>query len=124
MDTPQALTGQRRDHGDAESEDAADVTAHVHGWTALLEPFYRRYETVAVRIGLAGNALFVVGSVVFLFGPSLPATLCWLLGSLGMLVRAVGRLYADERAAYDRNHGHDGGEAMAAARRQLDTSPE
>lgn len=90
----------------------------------FLEPFYRRYEHVATRIGVAGNLLFVIGSVLFLFGPSLAATLCWLFGSTGMLVRAVGRLYANERTRYDRLHGHDGGEAMAAARRELDTSPE
>lgn len=92
--------------------------------TSLLEPFYRRYEHVAVRIGIAGNALFVVGSALFLFGPNLAATLCWLFGSMGMLVRAVGRLYADERREYDRVHGRDGGEAMAAARRDIDTAPE
>ena len=90
----------------------------------FLEPFYRDYEAVAVRIGLAGNVLFVLGSVLFLFGPSLWATLCWLLGSMGMLVRAVGRLYADEVEQDRRIHGHDGGEAMAAARREVDTAPE
>lgn len=91
---------------------------------SILEPFYRRYEAVAVRIGIAGNVLFVVGSVLFLFGPSLAATLCWLFGSLGMLVRAVGRLYADEVQGWRRTHGHDGGEAMAAARRDIDTAPQ
>lgn len=90
----------------------------------LLEPFYRRYEVVATRIGLAGNSLFVLGSILFLVSPGLVAKLCWLLGSIGMLVRAVGRFYADERAEYDRSHGRDGGEAMAAARQELDTSPE
>lgn len=90
----------------------------------ILEPFYRNYEPVAVRIGLVGNVLFVIGSVLFVFGPSLAATLCWLFGSLGMLIRAVGRFYADEVQEYRRTHGHDGGEAMAAARREFDSSPE
>lgn len=84
------------------------------------ELFYRDYERVAVRIGVAGNALFVVGSVLFLFGPNLAATLCWLVGSTGMLVRAVGRLYVDERLADERTLTH----AMAQARGEIGTSPE
>lgn len=92
--------------------------------TPLLEPFYDRYEQLAVRIGLAGNGLFVLGSILFLTGPRLAATLCWLGGSVGMLVRAVGRLYVDRRAEAERRHAREGGEAMAAARRGLDTAPE
>lgn len=69
----------------------------------LLEPFYQRYETLAVRIGLVGNGLFVLGSLLFLFRSGLPAKLCWLLGSLGMLVRAVGRLYADHRTEHEQS---------------------
>ena len=92
--------------------------------TSVLEPFYERYEDVAVRIGITGNALFVLGSILFLTGPRLAATLCWLLGSLGMLVRAVGRLYVDHRLDDDHQHGPDGGEVMAAARREVDTAPE
>lgn len=66
----------------------------------------------------------MLGSVLFLFGPTIWSTLCWLFGSLGMLVRAVGRFYADEVVEYRRTHGRDGGEAMAAARRELETAPE
>ena len=91
--------------------------------TPVLEPFHKRYEDLAVRIGLTGNALFVLGSILFMTGPRLAATLCWLFGSLGMLVRAVGRLYVDHRDD-GHQHGRDGGEAMAAARRQVDTAPE
>ena len=83
-----------------------------------LEPFHERYEAVAVRIGLAGNALFVLGSVLFLLGPNLAATLCWLLGSTGMLIRAVGRLYADKRQESALRPTH----AMAGARRETDTA--
>lgn len=86
----------------------------------ILEPFYRRYETVAVRIGLMGNGLFVAGSVLFMFSSGLPAKLCWLLGSIGMLVRAIGRLYADRRAEQEQFDGAP----MADARRELDTAPE
>lgn len=96
----------------------------MHPIRRLLESFYRDYEYLAVRIGVAGNALFVLGSILFLTGPRVAATLCWLVGSTGMLVRAAGRLYVDDRMLYERRHGRDGGEAMAAARRDLDTSPE
>lgn len=90
----------------------------------FLEPFHRRYELVATRIGLMGNGLFVAGSVLFFFTSGWLPKLCWLLGSTGMLVRAVGRIYADGRMEYERTHGRDGGEAMADARRELDTAPE
>lgn len=88
----------------------------------MLEPFYHRYEHVAVHVGLVGNALFVVGSVLFLFGPSLAATLCWLVGSTGMLIRAIGRLYADKRREYETSPASR--QAMARARLEADTAPE
>lgn len=89
----------------------------------ILGGFYRDYEFLAVRVGVAGNALFVVGSILFLVDLRLPGTICFLMGSIGMLVRAGARLYVDERIVYERFHGRDGGEAMAAARQETDTAP-
>ena len=90
----------------------------------LLHAFYRDYEYVATRIGVTGNALFVVGSILFLTGPRTVSTVFWLLGSVGMLVRALGRLYVDDRQAAIRYQGRDGGEAMTRARQELETAPE
>lgn len=41
-----------------------------------------------------------------------------------LVMVGAGRLYADAVQDWRRTQGHDGGEAMAAARRDIDTAPE
>lgn len=65
-----------------------------------LERVYHRYEPITAKIGLAGNVLFLVGSIVFAFdlGPSGPL---FVAGSAGMLVRSASRIYVDRRMDHD-----------------------
>jgi YrhK-like protein len=51
----------------------------------------RDYESAHMALGIAGNAMFFVGSIFFLFEPLKTAGV-WLfiIGSFGMLVGSVG----------------------------------
>lgn len=53
----------------------------------------RQFPWVHLGLGLVGNALFVVGSVMF-FWPCVKTLAIWMfvLGSLGMLLGSVGEL--------------------------------
>ena len=56
-----------------------------------LQRIARDYQTISQALGMAGNAMFFVGSIFFLFEPLKTAGI-WLfiIGSFGMLVDSVG----------------------------------
>lgn len=52
-----------------------------------------RYRMIHTVIGIAGNTLFLVGSLTFMFGPRTPAMLLFVAGSAGMLIGALGSAF-------------------------------
>lgn len=64
-----------------------------------------RFPQVHIAIGLVGNTLFVAGSVLFMLGRQDTGVICFLTGSIGMLLGALGeavRVLGKRRlAAYD-----------------------
>lgn len=99
---------------------------HAQRWTlspdAPLRPFYRNYEDWASRVGLVGNVFFFLGSLAFAFDLGPVSKVLFVLGSSGMLYRAMGRRYADRRIRREWEENHRGGEAMAHAREEIDTA--
>ncbi len=55
------------------------------------------YEWVSAIIGIFGNAAFFAGSVLFALRVDGWAKALFIVGSFGMLVRAIGRMYRDVR---------------------------
>ena len=49
-----------------------------------------RFPQVHLAIGVVGNVLFVLGSVLFMTERQDPGVVCFLAGSIGMLLGAVG----------------------------------
>jgi cytochrome c oxidase assembly factor CtaG len=49
-----------------------------------------RFPQVHLAIGVVGNVLFVLGSVLFMTERQDPGVVCFLAGSTGMLLGAVG----------------------------------
>jgi hypothetical protein len=49
-----------------------------------------RFPQVHLAIGVFGNVLFVLGSVLFMTGRQDSGVVCFLAGSIGMLLGAVG----------------------------------
>lgn len=65
----------------------------------MLKEFVREFPTVHLIIGVAGNLIFFVGSVLFVWhATELLAIWLFIVGSLGMLLGAVGQaFYIHER---------------------------
>jgi YrhK-like protein len=55
-----------------------------------LEAFVRRFPTVHVALGLAGNTLFVVGSFLFVAGKQDVGAYLFVAGSCGMFIGSLG----------------------------------
>ncbi|WP_431239480.1 YrhK family protein [Mycolicibacterium aichiense] len=70
-----------------------------------LGPALRAFPWVHLALGLLGNALFVIGSVLF-FWESVKTAAIWLfvIGSTGMLLGSVGELLV---RIDKRRHGED-----------------
>lgn len=62
-----------------------------------LRSFVTNQEWVSATIGVIGNLAFFAGSLFFAFDVQIPAKILFVVGSLGMLIRALGRMYVDER---------------------------
>lgn len=65
----------------------------------MLKTFVREFPTVHLVIGLVGNLIFFVGSVLFVWhSTELLAIWLFIAGSFGMLLGAMGQaLYVHER---------------------------
>ena len=69
----------------------------------VLRGLARRYEAFHLTIGLLGNVLFFVGSLLFLSDNlKTPATIFFICGSLGMLIGNIGRALVDYQTRRDR----------------------
>ncbi|MDQ2758517.1 MAG: YrhK family protein [Actinomycetota bacterium] len=81
-----------------------DLTARS-GQRRWLGSALRDFPWVHLGLGLMGNTLFVIGSVMF-FWPSVKTPAVWLfvIGSLGMLLGSVGELLV---RIEKRRHGSD-----------------
>ncbi len=62
-----------------------------------LETWVDHYEWVSAVIGIVGNAAFFAGSVLFALRIDGWAKALFIVGSFGMLLRAIGRMYRDVR---------------------------
>jgi hypothetical protein len=82
------------------------VPAPAHPLLALIQ----RYRAIHTGIGILGNALFLVGSLVFLLGPTTPAIWLFVAGSTGMLIGSVGSALVQ---LHERRSRH-GGERSAS----------
>jgi hypothetical protein len=65
----------------------------------MIKAFVRDFPTVHLVIGVAGNLIFFVGSVLFVWhATELLAIWLFIVGSFGMLLGAIGQaLYLHER---------------------------
>lgn len=65
----------------------------------MLKDFVREFQTLHLVIGVAGNLVFFVGSVLFVWhSTEMLAIWLFIVGSLGMLLGAVGQaFYIHER---------------------------
>jgi hypothetical protein len=65
----------------------------------MIKAFVREFPTVHLVIGVAGNLIFLVGSVLFVWhSTELLAIRLFIAGSFGMLLGAIGQaLYLHER---------------------------
>lgn len=62
----------------------------------MLEKFVRKYRWIHLSIGLLGNTFFVIGSLMYLFEHAREiGTICWLIGSIGMLLGRIGEAFAE-----------------------------
>lgn len=60
-----------------------------------LSAFVRRFPQVHVGLGLLGNALFVIGSILFLTPYRDLATYAFIAGSAGMFIGSLGKVLRD-----------------------------
>lgn len=73
-----------------------------------LNSFLHSFPWIHIGIGLAGNAAFVIGSVMFLLNAS-NAGVFFVLGSLGMLLGSAGNLFVQIEDRKLRQQGLDPG---------------
>lgn len=66
------------------------VNQHSTTRRRTLETFVHRFPTVHVSLGMIGNALFVVGSLLFVTGSQDLGAYLFVAGSCGMFLGSLG----------------------------------
>lgn len=73
----------------------------------MIKTFVKDYPLIHLGLGLIGNTLFVIGSILFLERFSAwhhVAVVIFIVGSLGMLLGAIGKALTDlDKARHDRS---------------------
>jgi hypothetical protein len=72
-----------------------------------LSAFVRRFPQVHMGLGLLGNALFVIGSVLFLTPYRDPAIYAFVAGSSGMFIGSMGEVIRSAGWRHLQSHNVD-----------------
>ena len=86
----------------------------------MLRAFVRNYPYIHLGLGLIGNSLFAIGSILFLQRFSAwhhAAILMFIFGSFGMLIGAIGKAVTEfESHRKDRRSSGRGGQPECGSR--------
>lgn len=94
--------------------DPPDTPGAAFTLAGMLTLFVKRYRFIHTAIAMAGSAIFVAGSILFMLDASKAAGVLFIAGSVGMFLGNLGQLLTDRELSHWRQ------EAIARSRRPLD----